>query len=269
MEREFLQGVGFNLYVNQRAYDGWLKMLNGLMWAKEQEYEGWRRTVNTAVIPPPQSLTTRTTQPSLSYYASPRARSTSPTHAPLAYPFTFALPPTMELSNPFVKPVSMDMDIKTEPGSPPPPPIPRATRPSAVGSKRSAVDAAFSPDVQTMRPNKRPLSAVFPSAASSNWMDLVLQPPAAEPTYREDQGHALGAALGRMSLDPETQNLRTIKVEEPDDIFSTDAGFGNTGGSVQQLTAPYHADERLTSRGPPKVKAPRLSSSPSLHLSSF
>ena len=37
MEREFLLGVDFNLYVDKPTYEAWLNLLKGLVWAKERD----------------------------------------------------------------------------------------------------------------------------------------------------------------------------------------------------------------------------------------
>ena len=42
MEREFLQGVGFKLFVDAVTYESWLNLLKGLVMAKEREYGRWR-----------------------------------------------------------------------------------------------------------------------------------------------------------------------------------------------------------------------------------
>ena len=37
MEREFLLGVDFNLYVDKPTYEAWLNLLKGLVCAKERD----------------------------------------------------------------------------------------------------------------------------------------------------------------------------------------------------------------------------------------
>ena len=44
MEREFLLGVDFNLYVDKPTYEAWLNLLKGLVCAKERD---WRRVANS------------------------------------------------------------------------------------------------------------------------------------------------------------------------------------------------------------------------------
>lgn len=200
MEREFLAGVGFNLFVDQKAYDGWLLMLNGLMWAKEREYEGWRKlsSASSSVLQQPGSADNRASlavarqqqhqhqqpphQPATEYRSAqqyphhhhqyqyyPRARSTSPT---ASYPFTFTLPPLQEpKSNPFVgvaaatsRPASVQQYHHHQHQQQQPPPIPLSTRPT--GSKRSAIEAALSPEDV---PNKRrPASTTVAAEVASH-----------------------------------------------------------------------------------------------------
>ena len=55
MEREFLQGVDFRLYVDKSTYDSWLNLLRGLVLAKEREHQRWlsRRRVPSLALPNP------------------------------------------------------------------------------------------------------------------------------------------------------------------------------------------------------------------------
>lgn len=116
MEREFLQGVDFRLYVDSSTYDSWLNLLRGLVLAKEREHQRWlsRRRVPSLALPNPHTQyhqpaqaeqarnddrRGRGSQPDVLAYAasaSQRARSTSPHRSAYsysaAYPFTFAVP---------------------------------------------------------------------------------------------------------------------------------------------------------------------------------
>ncbi|KAG8964249.1 hypothetical protein FRC00_003128 [Tulasnella sp. 408] len=190
MEREFLGGLGHQLFIDQKAYEGWLLMLNGLMWAKERAYDGWRRMMYgsaqaSAMVSSTErgrngaslvlAQATPTHRPHI--HALPRARSTSPipTTAPAsAFPFTFTLPPLQQpSSNPFsaattpTRPHAQHHQ-QLPPPQPQtqlqPPPIPTATRPTTAGSKRTLGDASFSPDLKPP-PAKRPLSGSFPALA--------------------------------------------------------------------------------------------------------
>jgi hypothetical protein len=138
MEREFLRGIDFGLYVDKSTYESWLNLLKGLVLAKERESKQWeqsriRRHPRAQVLhhplPPPHGS---------SYYgytssrrvSTPRARSSSP-------------------SRQTYRPADVPM-VDSAPTQLPP-----------VGSKRSANDA-FSPTSSTftLPPMKR-------SAASS------------------------------------------------------------------------------------------------------
>ena len=64
MEREFLSGVDFNLYVDKSNYEAWLKFLKGLVTAKEEAYRKWahgtrgrseRRRKRVPAMPPAPS----------------------------------------------------------------------------------------------------------------------------------------------------------------------------------------------------------------------
>lgn len=44
MEKEFLLGIDFGLYVDESTYESWLNLLQGLVMAKERELQNWRRS---------------------------------------------------------------------------------------------------------------------------------------------------------------------------------------------------------------------------------
>ncbi|KAH9920326.1 cyclin-domain-containing protein [Fomitopsis serialis] len=44
MEKEFLLGIDFGLYVDKSTYESWLNLLQGLVMAKERESQHWRRS---------------------------------------------------------------------------------------------------------------------------------------------------------------------------------------------------------------------------------
>ncbi|EGN94199.1 hypothetical protein SERLA73DRAFT_188816 [Serpula lacrymans var. lacrymans S7.3] len=137
MEREFLVGIDFGLYVDNSTYESWLNLLKGLVMAKERDSRQWRksrarcrpsRTINPVTSAPP-ARTYRLRCHSSSY----RARSTSPTES-----FTYA----RTLSS------NHHVTVPTSDCSPTPHP----------GSKRSAADA-FSPtsaSFHELPPLKRP-----------------------------------------------------------------------------------------------------------------
>ena len=83
MEREFLRGVNFSLYVSRKKYESWLYLLKGLVLAKESKSRKLRRShtcycdsrrLQPAISIPSMHTTIRSRCHSTTY----RARSTSP-----------------------------------------------------------------------------------------------------------------------------------------------------------------------------------------------
>ncbi|KAF8920663.1 hypothetical protein CPB85DRAFT_1428724 [Mucidula mucida] len=99
MEREFLLGVDFNLYVDKRTYEKWLWMLKGLVSAKEKE-KGALRARRHRPLDKKKVSGSPTAPPKIDRV---RARSTSPHRIlppphpsqlpPLQIPMTFETPP--------------------------------------------------------------------------------------------------------------------------------------------------------------------------------
>ncbi|TFK48047.1 hypothetical protein OE88DRAFT_1665098 [Heliocybe sulcata] len=150
MEREFLMGVDFDLYVDKSTYESWLNLLKGLVMAKEKDSRRWHRgrgkdvraigrvAPATAHRPSARSRQEENGGTTRRY----RARSTSPisrapTYSDSSYHhFTFALPPmpsTAPRSTSSYPYPSPGKDYIDSPVSPTPHP----------GSKRSA-NTAFS-----------------------------------------------------------------------------------------------------------------------------
>ena len=167
MEREFLLGVDFNLYVDKSTYESWLNLLKGLIMAKERDSKHFRksrglaRQSRLAASPHHPSSTGPATR---TYVSSSRqkppvyrhrARSTSPTSRTASYPqpthnnvsYPEPLPPPPASSIAYPSNVSQYLSAQTAS------PTPRS------GSKRSAQDA-FSPTSATLSqlPSKRPLA---------------------------------------------------------------------------------------------------------------
>ncbi|KAK2464867.1 hypothetical protein APHAL10511_002943 [Amanita phalloides] len=134
MEREFLLGVDFNLYVDKPTYESWLNLLKGLVLTKERDSRQYRKS---RVRSSRNAHITSSAYPATRNYASRvrvssyRARSTSPTRPSTQQPCYLPTPAYTQL----------------------PSPTPRS------GSKRSA-EAAFSPTsaARSHVPSKRPLS---------------------------------------------------------------------------------------------------------------
>ncbi|EIW65113.1 uncharacterized protein TRAVEDRAFT_140498 [Trametes versicolor FP-101664 SS1] len=149
MEREFLLGIDFGLYVDKTTYESWLNLLKGLVMAKERDSKHWQRSrcpVRTSHLHRPHCH--RHAHAPQSRAVSHRARSSSPrrssicaaSHSPAyAAPRPQQYTPASTHLSPYATPARSDYP---------------------AGSKRSA-EAAFSPT-----------SASFPAAQ---------QPPAQVP----------------------------------------------------------------------------------------
>lgn len=90
MEREFLIGISYQLFVDEDTYNSWLNLLKGLVAAKDKEYRAWQQQ-QARVARRERALAAAHVQPRV---ATPRARSSSPTPSVRAqsYPFTFVAP---------------------------------------------------------------------------------------------------------------------------------------------------------------------------------
>jgi hypothetical protein len=139
MEREFLLGIDFGLYVDKTTYVSWLNLLQGLVMAKERDSRSWRRAPRARVHP-----RLRQHRPSAHPSHVPhsqRARSSSP-NRPILYPLTV---PEAHYT----------------------PANPEYYTPPRSGAKRSATDA-FSPTTASFQPVKaprRPLRLDIPEQA--------------------------------------------------------------------------------------------------------
>ena len=81
MEREFLLGIDFDLYVDKNTYEGWLSLLKGLVSHKEQDSKTYKRSrypVRTSHLRPGCHRNAHLTS---SRASSHRARSSSPRRA--------------------------------------------------------------------------------------------------------------------------------------------------------------------------------------------
>jgi hypothetical protein len=148
MEREFLAGIDFNLYVDKETYVRWVGLLEGLVMAKERGSRQWRRSHQTpraaTVVRPVAPLTV----PSKGKAWSARARSSSPVH------LLRGSGSPQSLTNPHQYSPEMVIDAES---------------PLRSRGKRSAIDA-FSPTSAAFdlaRPAKRPLSLAVDIPLSS------------------------------------------------------------------------------------------------------
>jgi len=134
MEREFLLGIDFDLYVDKTTYESWLNLLKGLVMTKEKDSQQWQRSRYGGRVTSRVRLSVRPSQvPSRHRTPSSRARSSSPSRNTVSFPFS--TPPKPAAPQEFVQ-------------------VPRS------GSKRSASDA-FSPTSASfppIKPSKRPMA---------------------------------------------------------------------------------------------------------------
>ena len=140
MEREFLAGIDFNLYVDKETYVRWVGLLEGLVMAKERGSRQWRKTRETPRALTVTRLLAPLTVPSKGRTWSARARSSSPTHFPRAQDSPHSAVNALPRYSP-----EMLVDLQSSLRS---------------RCKRSAFDA-FSPNsaaFEITRPAKRPVS---------------------------------------------------------------------------------------------------------------
>lgn len=152
MEREFLAGIHFNLYVDKETYVRWVGLLEGLVLAKERGSRQWRRSRQTPRATTVARPVAPLTVPSKGRTWSARARSSSPAHLPRGS----VSPHSLTNSNP---PYSPRIAIEVE-------------SPLRSRGKRSALDA-FSPTSTSFdheRPAKRPISLAveIPQSTATN-----------------------------------------------------------------------------------------------------
>ncbi|KAI3611449.1 hypothetical protein WG66_002010 [Moniliophthora roreri] len=174
MEREFLVGVDFNLYVDKATYETWLNLLKGLVMAKERDVQQFRKSNRRnarSVRQPGSHITNTPSRYSSSRYRAPthRARSTSPSSQTARY-----LPPqytaAANLSSHHTQ-AHADVHIPVPRAAEPcTPVVPDAVSVPRSGSKRTA-EAAFSPtsasfsDIPTKRPV--PISLQIPESSGT------------------------------------------------------------------------------------------------------
>ncbi|KAI0666197.1 cyclin-domain-containing protein [Trametes maxima] len=161
MEREFLLGIDFGLYVDKTTYESWLNLLKGLVMAKERDAKHWQRSRcslrSSHLHRPPCHRHAHTPQ---SRAVSHRARSSSPRrssvcavtpHRPgyvLPRPEHFTPAPAPLQHPPYASPARDDFP---------------------AGSKRSA-SAAFSPS--SSFPESQPPPAQVPRRTHGLTLDI-------------------------------------------------------------------------------------------------
>ncbi|KAH9850617.1 cyclin-domain-containing protein [Lenzites betulinus] len=159
MEREFLLGIDFALYVDKTTYESWLNLLKGLVMAKERDAKHWQRsrcTVRTSHLHRPHCH--RHAHAHQSRAVSHRARSSSPRRASICAVSHTAPRPQQYTPAPLQYPPY---------ASPAPSDFP-------AGSKRSA-SAAFSPTSASFPAAQQPPAQV---AKRTHLTVDIPQPPA-------------------------------------------------------------------------------------------
>ncbi|KAH7884119.1 cyclin-domain-containing protein [Phlebopus sp. FC_14] len=203
MEREFLMGVDFSLYVSGKKYESWLNLLKGLVLAKESESRKWRRSRahyrNARRLQPMSSVpAARTYRWRCQSMSHNRARSTSPVQ--------------------YILPRSLPSHHVTPP-KPYPSPSPNP------GTKRSATDA-FSPtsaSFNELPPLKRPTGMTLQIPSSG----FPSNPHSASPLEPLQ-------SFAKMSLSSSPRNSRPGQSAQQ---FST-----MPANRPQTLVAAYHVD---------------------------
>ncbi|KZV81776.1 hypothetical protein EXIGLDRAFT_365065 [Exidia glandulosa HHB12029] len=159
MEREFLHGIEYMLFVDEETYLSWLNLLKGLVAAKDKDFRSWQQQ-QTRMQRRDRELAAAHIRPRV---ATPRARSSSPTPSarPASFPFTFAVPAE---PNPFQyqQPASYSQPPHQQ-SSPPSSSysyVPPYTSPAHISPVRKRpAEAAFSPATYASHvPLKRPVS---------------------------------------------------------------------------------------------------------------
>lgn len=209
MEREFLMGVDFSLYVDKPTYESWLNLLKGLVMAKERDSRHFRKnrgTARSSRLANPSSSTGPASRTYTSKYrpSTHRARSTSPTQTRPGYTYSAYSTPSHAIPAP------------AEQSSP----TPRS------GAKRSA-EAAFSPTSATFAeiPSKRPVS-------------MALQ----IPEYRPSGPHSHSPLESLQSF--ATMSLASPHAPQPSRRSETQSWAPSSRESVPEtLVTPYPSDE--------------------------
>ncbi|GBE78572.1 cyclin-domain-containing protein [Sparassis latifolia] len=227
MEREFLLGIDFGLYVDKTTYSSWLNLLRGLIMAKERDSQQWHRPWWRARSGHWSRAMTSKHTPSCSagsFANSHRARSSSPRRFSAAFPLTYS-------------------DSSTLPSVPS---VSAHAVSASSGSKRSA-EVAFSPV-----PNVFPL--VNPSHQPTG---LTLQIPQAK--------YSGGYSMANSSSPSEPlQSLAQLSLDaSPTNGSNSPAWTSGVRQDVgpQILVSAYHLDERQPHTAPQNLYYYALTSS--------
>ncbi|KAI8983309.1 cyclin-domain-containing protein [Trametes punicea] len=151
MEREFLLGIDFGLYVDKTTYESWLNLLKGLVMAKERDAKYWQRSrcpVRSSHLHRPHCHR-HATHASQSRALSHRARSSSPRRASICA----VSHPSPSAYAHFRPQHNSSATTQRQPYASP------APSDFLAGSKRSA-SAAFSPTSASFRAIQQPPAQV-------------------------------------------------------------------------------------------------------------
>ncbi|CAL1696819.1 unnamed protein product [Somion occarium] len=234
MEREFLMGIDFSLYVDEATYDSWLNLLKGLVMAKEKDSRQWQRSRTRGRVARPRLTSSYLSSRGRSHQQ--RARSISPSRTSASY--TYSAPPAHAV------PASRH---QTEYPTPP-----------RSGSKRTASDA-FSPTSASFPPNPPPrrsmglslqipeLTHTAPSTASSISPSEPLQ------------------SFSKLSLGTSPIVVRPTAQRDYSPAHVTHAAYPSVVGQdqvPQTLVTAYRADDRHPYGAPQQLYFYSLAGSP-------
>ncbi|KAG9223490.1 hypothetical protein PLEOSDRAFT_1111204 [Pleurotus ostreatus PC15] len=241
MEREFLLGVDFNLYVDKSTFASWLNLLKGLVMAKERDSRQWRKSrgparLNRAAAHPPSTTGPATRTYTSRHRSAHRARSTSPSrNVPYSsYPSQQAPSYHYPSANP-------------DASSPP----------TKSGSKRSAA-AAFSPTSATFSqlPSKRPMGPISLRIPEHR----VVSTPSHSPLEGLQSFAKMSLASASSPLAPQPTARRAANDSAHNS--SWDGATSSRGTSPSTLSAAYAVDESRRSSAPQSLYFYTLSCSP-------
>ncbi|KAI0078529.1 hypothetical protein K474DRAFT_1660340 [Panus rudis PR-1116 ss-1] len=231
MEREFLMGIDFSLYVDEATYDSWLNLLQGLILAKEKYSRQWNSSRSRTRVPRPR-LAHLSQIPARYRSGSQRARSISPSRPTSSYPYS--APPLHRAPVPQLQPEE-----------------PSAAR---SGAKRTASDA-FSPTSVSFPPIKRPtglsldipeLTYTGPSTANSVSPSEPLQ------------------GFSNLSLGASPVGVRQPSQHDCSPVRPTNASYSVVGQDQvpQTLVRAYHVDDKNQFAAPRQLYFYSLAGSP-------
>lgn len=228
MEREFLLGVDFNLYVDKSTFASCLNLLKGLVMAKERDGRHWRKSRGmvrlnrgrAAAHPPSTTGPATRSYTSTRHRSAHRARSTSPSRN-----VSYSSYPTQQAPSYYL---SANPDTSS--------PL------SKSGSKRSAA-AAFSPTSATFSqlPSKRPMG--MGSISLHIPEHRVVSTPSHSPLEGLQSFAKMSLASASSPLAPQPTANRAAHNSAWD-------GTASRGTSPSTLSAAYAIDESRRSSAP-------------------